>query len=59
MFETISDFREKAKELFNECELYARSHGMAETARLMSQGSEQCAENRFQIAVIGFMKRGK
>jgi len=59
LFEAISDIREKTKELLNECALYARSHKMDETAHLLMQGGEQCAEERYQIAIIGFMKRGK
>lgn len=59
MFEVISEFRENANELLHDCGSFAQSQGMDETAQMILRAGEQCAEDRYQIAIIGFMKRGK
>lgn len=59
MFENLSNVKEKAQSLLAECTKYAEENNNPQEATLFKDLAAKNEEMIYQIAIIGFMKRGK
>lgn len=59
MFEKFAERKSEAIKLISECIDYAERQKMPERAKSLNQLAEKIESLRYEIAIIGFMKRGK
>lgn len=59
MFEKFYERKSEAIKLINECIGYAERQKMPERAKSLNQLADKIESLRYEIAIIGFMKRGK
>jgi GTPase SAR1 family protein len=59
MLKLISEVNEKAAELAEDCASFAKGQGESKEAEILETKARKLEEDLYQIAVIGFMKRGK
>ena len=59
MFENLSNMKDKSQALLQDCIVYAKEDRNVSREKLFTDLAEKNEEMTYQIAILGFMKRGK